>query len=356
MRAQAVDLTDNDYALPSLFVWPPLDTSPRDASQGGDTPLTHSHTLSWDEKSLMLPQCISVIQPAFALQNTCPRLKTICKALNTAICFDFDADDEEYVSKVMPWTALLKDQEAYIGFRKEPPPDIMIVTTCMPLNPWATPALAQMEHPHRWRATTDMLEVGKFSEMHAGFPYAANCDERTLYKYRKYADNFIKTVQRKYGLGADATLPLYVVFNDFHVIGHNLACELNKGLELGAQFIKCPPTEATQVRFVRSVDALLGIDFADPSSQPRHLIINMFEFHYPLPIFTQVTDYDVFILERFVHAHYVAILALIGCFKVGLVGYPQVYVPEGSLLIFPARFWFYLQVRSDDCKTLTLVF
>ena len=46
----------------------------------------HTHTLSLDENALMLPSCMTILQPTWVLMNSCsPRLKTIASALNMLI-------------------------------------------------------------------------------------------------------------------------------------------------------------------------------------------------------------------------------------------------------------------------------
>ena len=62
----------------------------------------HTHTLSLDENALMLPSCMTILQPTWVLMNSNPRLKSISGALNTLIAPETDE------TKPYPITTVLK--------------------------------------------------------------------------------------------------------------------------------------------------------------------------------------------------------------------------------------------------------
>ena len=84
----------------------------------------HTHTLSLDENALMLPSCMTILQPTWVLMNASPRLKSISGALNMLIAPETDE------TKPFPITTVLKHIAP-----GDPHIDILVSSTCLTMHP-----------------------------------------------------------------------------------------------------------------------------------------------------------------------------------------------------------------------------
>ena len=100
-----------------------MDTA--DTYEPGENPPTfHTHTMSLDEQALMLPSCMTILQPTWVLMNSSPRLKSISGALNMMIAHETDE------TKPFPITTVLKHIAP-----GDPHIDILVSSTCLLMHP-----------------------------------------------------------------------------------------------------------------------------------------------------------------------------------------------------------------------------
>lgn len=292
----------------------------------------HTHTLSMDEQTLMLPQSITLQQPTWVLCNVSPRLKSIGIALNTPVAKPNLEDG--YVP--YPITCFLK----HVGANENnlPSIDIIVVTTALPMHP---------------QDAVDIIvgEPKKVGEWITGFPIAANELERFQLWYRKYAGGFMQIAEPslpkitdKRSLSWDTLakekLPVHVLLDGFEDLANPLFTSLGDwGPCMGAQFLKCPPEEPSHCELLHRVGKLFDLDLYSKLTPAYYLILNQFDWTYPKPMVMQSLDLERDILMRMVHVFYMCILPVFGSLTLSIVGYKDITVPEGKLLIMPARLW-----------------
>ena len=342
--------------LRSLGAFEPL-TAP------GDEP-TLTRALSLDEQSLMLPWDVTleppVVQPEWTLCTGSHRLKPIANALSTPVV-DLAFVGVSRLDMTFPITAVLKS--AVLTNRGDANHgdiviscDIMIVTT------------APVMHPDDARAIHDGHAPFDVGEHSPGFPIVANETERFQFWYRKYAAGFkqnavvnLPMVSRRalsWDTAAKEKLPVHVVLDGFNDLAKPLYESLGSWAPcVGAQFLRCPPEDDAHYELLYRIGKRFDIDLMSKFTPAVAIILNQFEYAYPKALADQARDFHLPILMRMVHVHYMCIIPVFGSVKISIVGYKDIAVPQGQLLIIPARLWI-VPHKSDNGAgtTITVAF
>jgi len=275
---------------------------------------------SMAEQSLMLPMRLTLTpQPTWVVTNTSARLKTIWRALNETL-----SDGQ------CPNVATLQFQ----GWM-----DAMVVTTAAPENR---------------------------KGVNAGYPIAANMTERFHLWYRKYTDGFMRiaepflpyiTSTRKLTWDTKRydELPVHAIVGGFEDLCEPLLTSLGVwGTCIGLQFLKCPPSDMTFQLLLEHVGQLFGINLSDDLTPVQYIILNQFEWLYPSAIVRQAVETQSDVLMYMRGVYYLCILPIMGDLELTIIGYKHLVVPEGMMLVIPAKLW--ITAFKSQTITITVAF
>ena len=271
---------------------------------------------------LLLPPCLVVAQPEWVMVNTSPALRPIATALTTPL----------NEGSCLPITAVLSSRTSIRG---SPllgrPPNLMIATTAL------------CHHPG------DAATMG-FTD---GFLITANQLERHQVTYRKYGAAFANL----HGALPGLCLPTHVILNGFQDLVEPIIASLGEwGQLMSRQFMKCPPMDHPQIDLVARIGDAFGIDLFDSRTLVTSIVVNLHDFDYPQSMSTQSRELGEPVKTRLVQAFFMCILPLSGALDLAIIGYKHLHVPEGMLLVLPARLWVIANHTHDLGTTITVAF
>jgi hypothetical protein len=235
------------------------------------------HTLSDSEKTLLLPRCCTALAQLKWTASVSRRTRTISKALAGKI-------DGGYAPLFME-----------VGDDDFP---ILITSDC-----------AEGDDPKM-----------------KGFPLAHNAQERFTFQYRPHFQGYEQNAGDTFLWRAG---PSCFCFKADNLVDQIVAKLGVFAPYAGAQMIKC-------VGPMKELFSRLKMLFQDENDSPiklQNCAINLFE---PMVTNAPTSEYKY----RGVHAHYFALLVLGGTVTLRIVGYPPEEVPEGKVIVWPARFFF----------------